>query len=427
MTSDGTARADPSSGSGGLADPALLERVQRQTFGYFWDYAHPASGMARDRGCADGTGSGDLVVLGGSGFGIMAIIVATERGWIGRTEAAGRLLNILDFLHSADSYNGVYPHYIDGVTGKEISFWADNAGGDLVETAYLMTGLLCARQYFQKRNEPENKLRRLINALWQNVNWNWHTKGSPILFWHWSPTHQRGSHQAILGWNECLIAYILAASSPTHPVSPRAYHEGWTTGEKFKNGNDYFGIPLQLGPDFGGPLFFAHFSFLGLDPRHLKDRYADYWKQNCNHTRINYEHCVRNPNGYSGYGPQCWGLSASEGDQGYKAHAPDNDRGVIAPSAALASFPYTPVESSRALRHFYFDLGSRLWGQYGFFDAFNPSTGWYSQAWLAIDQGPTIVMIENYRTGLLWRLFMSCPEVRHGLKVLGFEDIPPPA
>ncbi len=403
----------------GAADEALLDSVQRHSFGYFWDFAHRPSGMARDRGRSDGTVENDLLAVGGTGFGIMAMIVAAERGWISRQAAVDRLVTMLAYLDQAESYHGVFPHFLDGATGKEVSFWADNAGGDLVETSYLVAGFLCARQYFTAENRSEADLRERIARLWENVNWNWHAQDKSALHWHWVPT-QKALKQRIEGWNECLITYVLAASSPTHPISANVYHEGWAKGADFKNGKDYYGIKLPLGPEFGGPLFFAHFSFLGLDPRGLRDRYADYWEQNLHHCLINDEHCVRNPNGFKGYGPDCWGLTSSEGDSGYRPHSPIEDDGVIAPCAALSSFPYTPQQSARALRYFV-SLGPKLWGKYGFADAFNPTTGWNSNEHLAIDQGPIIVMIENYRTGLIWRLFMSCPEISQGLALLGFE------
>ena len=407
-----------------IADDALLDLVQRQTFGYFWAFAHPKSGMARDRSGPDGGGSSDLLAVGGTGFAIMAMIVAVERGWISRAEGVDRLLDMLGYLAAAEQYNGVFPHYLDGPTGKEVSFWADNAGGDLVETSYLVQGLLCARQYFCASDPGEKALRAGIDDLWRKVNWNWHTKGANVLFWHRNATTEKENHHRIEGWNECLITYVLAASSPTFPISASVYHEGWAKGQQFKNGKQYFGITLPLGPELGGPLFFAHYSFLGLDPRGLKDRYADYWEQNRRHTLINYQHCVRDPQHYLGYGRDCWGLTACDGDRGYFPHAPDQDRGVIAPTAALSSMPYTPDESMKALKHFYYDLGSSIWGKYGFADAFNQTTGWVASDQLAIDQGPIIVMIENHRTGLLWRLFMSCPEVLEGLRVLDFTYSP---
>ena len=407
-----------------MSDDDLMDLVQRRTFAYFWDYAHPTSGMARDRGSENDAGDNILVALGATGGGIMAILVAVERQWVSRTEALARLSRILAFLESADCYRGAFPHYLNGATAEEVTFWEGNAGGDIVETAFLITGLLCARQYFAGLSAEESDLRRRIDRLWQRVEWSWFTGGEKVLIWHWGYKHAWATRHRIEGWDECLIAYVLAAASPTFPTGPDPYHAGWTSGRAFRNGREFYGHRLPLGPDYGGPLFWSHLPFLGLDPRGLKDRYADYWQQVVQHTRINYEHCVRNPNGFAGYGPDCWGITSSDGNEGYAAHAPNLDRGVIAPAAALGSMPYTPELSMRALRHFYFDLGDRLWRTYGFVDAFNPSAGWYSDQHLAIDQAPIIVMIENYRTGLLWRLFMSCPEVQSGLDVLGFEPRP---
>jgi len=157
-----------------------------------------------------------------------------------------------------------------------------------------------------------------------------------------------------------------------------------------------------------------------MDPRNLEDSYANYWEQNVNHSLINMAYCSDNPQSYAGYSEECWGLTASDGNDGYSAHSPNNDRGVITPTAAISSLPFTPEESMKAIRHFYYYLGDRLWGEYGFYDAFNPTAGWVASSFLAIDQGPIICMIENHRTGLLWDLYMSAPEVKQGLDKLGF-------
>jgi hypothetical protein len=409
-----------------LPDEGLLDLVQRQTFGFFWELSHQASGMARDRANDDTGEENTLVATGGTGFSVMAMISATERGWLSREEAIGRLARILTFLEGADAYRGIFPHYFNGNTGEEFTFWQGNAGGDIVETAFLMTGLLSARQYFAGEGEVEASLRRRIDRLWQRAEWDFYTDNEDALIWHWGYKHGWGTRHKIHGWDECLIAYVLGAASPTFPIKPEAYHKGWSVGRTFENGKSYYDLTLPLGPDFGGPLFFSHFPFLGLDPRGLKDRYGDYWEQVRAHSLINYEHCVRNPNGFKGYGADCWGLTASDGNEGYAAHQPTLDRGVIAPTAALSSFPYTPEESMRALRHFYFGLGDKIWGQYGFFDAFNEGADWVGTDYLSIDQGPIIIMIENYRSALLWRLFMSCPEVQHGLDTLGFDPRPVP-
>lgn len=404
-----------------LSDTALLELVQRQTFRYFWDFAHPVSGLARERSQVADPRDLDTITIGGSGFGVMAIIVAVERGWIRRAEAVAHLLKVAKFLEKAASYHGVFPHWIDGTTGRTIPFSRKDDGGDLVETSFLIAGLLCARQYFQGSDGQEGELRNRIEGFWREVEWDWHTRErSNVLFWHWSPNNGWSMNHEVRGWNECLITYVLAASSPTYPISSRPYQRGWAAGRDFKNGRQFYDIELPLGPDYGGPLFFAHYSFLGLDPRGLADTYADYWKQNVAHTLINREHCVRNPLGHKGYGPQCWGLTASDNYIWYNAHSPMKDLGVIAPTAALSSFPYTPDHSMEALRHFYGKLGKRIWGKYGFKDAFSEEKGWFDKGYLAIDQGPIIVMIENYRSGLMWELFMSCPEIRDGLARLDF-------
>lgn len=407
----------------GLSDEELLDEVQRQTFRYFWSFAHPVSGLARERSNeAYGYGN-EVVTTGGTGFGVMATIVAVERGWITRDSAARHLLKMVVFLSKADAYHGVFPHWLHGATGKTIPFSRKDDGADLVETSFLFQGLLTARQYFDGENRLESELRSRIDGLWNDVEWDWFTRGGQeVLYWHWSPNNDWSMNFAIRGYNECLITYVLAAGGERYQVSPAVYHRGWAQSNFFKNGKEFYGIKLPLGFDYGGPLFFSHYSFLGLSPRGLKDHYADYWEQNLNHTLINRAYCIDNPKKFKGYGENCWGLTASDNHEGYNAHSPDNDHGVITPTAALSSFPYTPEYSMQALRHFYYVLGDKIWSEYGFVDAFNESKNWYAKSHLAIDQGPIIVMIENYRTGLLWNLFMSCPEVQSGLKKLGFES-----
>ena len=407
----------------GLSDEALLDLVQRQTLGYFWDFAHPQSGMARERSNpVAGYDYLETVTTGGTGFGVMAMLAGVQRGFLPHGEVLERLHRIAGFLSQAESYHGVFPHFLNGTTGATIAFSAKDDGGDLVETSFLMMGLLCARQFFSGADARETELRGKIDRLWHAVEWDWHTNGREALYWHWSPRHGWDMDHAITGWNECLITYVLAAASPKHAIAPEVYHRGWTSSPTFRNGRRYYDIALPLGPAFGGPLFFSHFSFLGLDPRGLRDAYADYWQQNRAHTLINRAHCIANPGRFTGYGEDCWGLTACDGDTGYGAFCPQHDRGVIAPTAALSAIAYAPAESMAVLRHLYEDLGGKLWGRYGFIDGFNMSRGWFADGNLAIDQGPIVVMIENHRSGLLWQLFMSCAEVRTGLRRLGFDS-----
>ena len=402
-----------------VSDDALLDLVQRQTLRYFWDFGHPASGLARERSNpVAGYDFIDTVTTGGTGFGIMAMVAGAERGFLTRGDVRARLGKIVDGLASADRYHGVFPHFLHGGTGKTIPFSSKDDGGDLVETSFLMMGLLCARQYFAE----DARLGAAIDRLWHDVEWDWHTHGEDVLYWHWSPRHGWAMNHAIRGWNECLITYVLAAASPAHAIAPQVYHRGCTDSPVFHNGKAYGDKTLPLGPDQGGPLFFAHYSFCGLDPHGLVDAHVDYWRQNEAQVTINRAHCIANPGSFKGYGPDCWGLTASDDPSGYDAHAPNNDNGTISPTAALSSFPYAPQAAMVALRHFLSAHGEKIWGRFGFTDAFNETRDWWADTFLAIDQGPIVVMMENYRTRLLWKLFMAAPEVRAGLQRLGFQS-----
>ncbi|TDU25771.1 hypothetical protein DFR24_4216 [Panacagrimonas perspica] len=406
----------------GLSDEALMDRVQRQTFRFFWEGAQASSGLARDRIPAFSHSPEDQVAIGGAGFGVMALIVAAERGWVSRDVAVNRVGEMLEVLLRAERYHGAYPHFMDGRTGASIPFWGKDDAADIVETSLLLQGLLCAREYFDRDEPREVAIRSRISGIWETVEWDWFTRGTDVLFWHWSPRHGWGMNHPIHGWNECLITYLLAASSPTHPIAPEVYHHGYASGPDFLNGKAYHGIELPLGQPYGGPLFFSHYSFCGLDPRGLKDRYADYWDLCVRHVQINREHCVHNPNGHAGYGAECWGITASDDPDGYDAHAPANDNGTISPTAAISSMPYAPHEAMQAMRGFLSRHGTKVWREFGFVDAFSEKRGWFADTFLAIDQGPIVVMIENHRSGLLWNLFMRVPEVREGLRRLGFSS-----
>jgi hypothetical protein len=402
-----------------ISDDALLTKVQQQTFQYFWDFAHPVSGLARERNT-----SGDVVTSGGSGFGVMVIVTGVHRQFITRSEGLARIQKITTFLkNTAQRFHGAFPHWLNGATGAAMPFSTKDDGADLVETAYLLQGLLTARQYFNGSEAAETALRNDINALWNAVEWNFFRKnGENVLYWHWSPNFNWDMNHPIRGWNECLITYVLAASSATYAIPKIVYDNGWAQNGNIRTNNTWYGIQLPLGEPYGGPLFFAHYSFLGINPTNLTDAYANYWTQNVAHTLINYNYCKANPRGQYGYSSLCWGLTASDIPNGYTASSPTNDIGVIAPTAALSSFPYTPAESMQALHFFYYKLGDKLWKQYGFIDAFSLKDLWFANSFLAIDQGPVVIMIENHRSGLLWDLFMSCPEIKTGMKGLGFQS-----
>ena len=400
-----------------ISDDSLLTLVQKQTFKYFWDFGHPVSGMARERNT-----SGETVTTGGTGFGIMAIPVAINRNFITRADGLARLQKVVGFLkNTAQHFHGAFSHWMNGSTGVVVPFASNDDGADIVETSYLMMGLLTARQYFDGTDLNEINLRSDIDSLWNNVEWNWFRQGGKnVLYWNWSPNYGWAVNVPVQGWNETLITYVLAASSTTHAIPKAVYDSGFTRSGAMVNGNSYYGYDLPLGEPYGGPLFFEHYSFMGIDPNGLSDAYANYQMQTVNHSKINYEYCKANPKKYYGYSDSCWGLTASDIKNGYSASSPTNDLGVIAPTAAISSMPYTPTESMQALKFFYYKLGDKTWGEYGFKDAFDLNTTWFVDSYLAIDEGPIIAMIENYRTGLVWNLFTSCPEVKAGLQSLGF-------
>lgn len=413
-------------------DEAIFTDVQRATFQYFWNGAEPNSGLARERIHTDNVypeKDQNVVTSGGSGFGLMAILVGIERGFITKDEGRQRFEKIVHFLETADRFHGAWPHWWNGETGKVKPFSRYDDGGDLVETSFMIQGLLCVRQYYQNGSVAEKSLAARIDKLWKEVEFDWYRNGKNVLYWHWSPNYEWKKDFAVHGYNECLIMYILAASSPTHAVPAEVYHEGWAENGKINEYPAFYeDIKLQMNHrnETGtcGPLFWAHYSYLGLDPHGLKDKYADYWQHNVGHAMIHYRWCVNNPKGYKGYGPDSWGLTSSYSVRGYAGHAPSDKRdlGVISPTAALSSFPYTPKESMAAMKNWYINKKEKLFGVYGFYDAFSETANWYTPRYLAIDQGPIVVMMENFRSGLLWKLFMSCPEVQQGLKKLGFES-----
>jgi hypothetical protein len=402
-----------------FSDDELLTMVQEATFRYFWDYSHPACGIARERNT-----SGDIVTIGGSGFGIMALMVGIERGFITRTQGAERMLKILNFLKTADRFHGAWPHWMNGKTGKTIPFSKKDNGGDILETALMMQGLLAARSYFDNSDSTDEKIKVTITNLWETVEWEWYRKNSGnVLFWHWSPDYEWQMNMPIRGWNECMIVYLLAIASPTHGVPASLWKTGWTNSSNYTNGKSYYDHKIDVGWDFGGPLFFTQFSFTGFDPRSLRDSYTNYYENNKNITLVNHDYCVQNPKGFKGYSENCWGLSASDDPiTFYLAHEPNNsnDNGTITPTAAISAIVYTPEYSINALNYFYRELGNKIWDECGFYDAFNQQLNWYATSYLAIDEGTIITMIENYRTGLIWENFMQNSEIKTALQTIGF-------
>ena len=422
-----------------LTQNELMSMVQEASFRYYWEYAENNSGLAKE----NTAGRKNMIATGSSGFGIMALITATERKWITRKQSIFRFIQITDFLEKANTFHGAFSHFIDGPTGNAEPFFGpkDN-GGDLVETSFLVQGLLTARAYFNKNDPWEQKIRDKITKIWESIEWDWYRRytGSNYLYWHWSPDQEWVINHRLVGFNEVMVTYLLAIASPTHAIPASMYYTGWASqdsfarsyrnswggteeGSMYSNGNKYFGITLDVGVSRGGPLFFTHYSYFGYDPNLLNDKYTNYYKNNQAIALINHRYCVENPGKYKGYSDSCWGLTASDGPYNYSANEPvlRQDEGKIAPTGAISSFPYTPEQSMAALENYYYNYGKFLWGEYGFRDAFNLSQNWCSEIYMGLNQAPMVVMIENYRTGLLWKLFMSDNDVQAGLEKLAEE------
>lgn len=401
-----------------LDDEAFMDMIQRATFRYFWQSAHPVSGLSRER-----SSSGDIVTSGGSGFGLMTIPVGIERGFVTRAEGVARVLQMLTFLSTtAEKHWGAFPHWLNGATGVHVGFLGPSDDTvDLVETSYLAQGLLAVRQYFDGADPDETQIRALATQMWEAIEWDMFVAaGETKLRWHRSPTTGLSS-ASVQGWNECLITYLLAVASPTNPIPASFYTQGWARNGAMALNQSYYGHQLYVGYAYGGPMFFAHYSFLGFDPRFKQDAYANYFIHNRNQALVQVDYSAANPLGRVGYSATCWGLTASDDPGGYSAHEPmTNDNGTISPTAALASMPYVPDQAMAAARTFYGTYGATLWGFNGFKDAFHPGLGWTAADYLAIDQGPIVLMIENHRSGLLWNRFMANPEIAPALAAVGF-------
>ena len=411
-------------------DAQLIDNLQMDALKYFWDYTHPVSKLSRERiHQEDLTYDQNTIATGGSGFGFLNIILAIENGYISQTDGVTHLHTALDFLASADRFHGAWPHWMDGNTGGVIPFSEFDDGGDLVETALLSQSLICIREYFKNGNTQEQILAQKADDLWRGVEWNWYTKGENVLYWHWSPNHNWQMNLQIRGYNEALITYLLAVSSPEYPIDTQVYHQGWARDGDIVSSASQYDIPVVFNHNGAqgtvGPLFWAHYSYLSLDPRGLEDTYANYWDVVKNHTEIIHQHAVQNPNQFGGYSANCWGLTASysrntDGTTGYGAHQPNNDLGIISPTAALSSMVYTPQKSINFLRYLYEDTQDEYIGLFGPFDAISPHYSWKTERYLAIDQGTIGPMLENYKTQLFWNLFMNAPEIQQGLQSLGF-------
>lgn len=421
-----------------MTNDELLSMVQQACFRYYWQGAEKASGLALE--CIPGRQN--MIATGASGFGLMALIVVMDRQFISRKAGVQRLQKIISFLAKADNFHGAIPHFIDGPSGKtEPFFGTKDNGADLVETSFFVQGLLAVRAYLNPAVAEEKNIIHAITKFWEKIEWRWYrqTADSKYLYWHWSPDQAWVIHHPLIGFNETMITYLLAISSPTFGVPASMYYSGFASqdtmaqeyrgwgnsayGRMYSNGESFNGITLPVGVSNGGPLFFTHYSYMAWDPKSITDKYTNYFDNNKAIATINYRYSLQNPNNESAIGSEGWGFTASDGPTNYFADEPIQQRedGKITPTGAIASMPYLPQESMAALKKYYNDYGKFLWGEYGFRDACNIDKNWCSDIFMGLNQAPMVVMIENYRTGLIWKLFMSNKDVQTGLQKLNAE------
>jgi hypothetical protein len=404
-----------------LDDGAFLDLVQHTAFDYFWYETNPQNGLVKDRSSYTSLSS-----IAAVGFGLSALTVGIDRGWISREVGRARVLTTLTFLWNsphgpeadATGYNGFYYHFLDMQTGRR--------DGDTelstIDTALLLGGVLHVQEYFDQLDATEARIRTLADALYRRVDWPWMQVRSVKLCHGWKPEtgflpHDWG------GYNEAMILYLLALGSPTFPISPQAW-TAWTSSYDWQT---HYGQAFVVFP----PLFGHQYSHVWVDFRNIQDTYMrakglDYFENSRRATLANRAYAIANPHGWADYGENVWGLTASDIPSSYSARGappPERDDGTITPTAAGGSFAFTPHESLAALRHMYATYRTQIWGPYGFKDAFNPSMKWFATDYLGIDQGPIVLMIENYRSGRIWHVFMQHPAIQRGLEHAGFAPV----
>jgi hypothetical protein len=415
---------------------AFLDQLERDTFAFFWETTPSGTGLTPDR--APGT---DVSSVAAVGFALTAYLIGAERGYVTRAAAAERTLVTLRTLwqapqgpgaRGAAGYRGLFYHFVDGRAGLRV----DQSELSTIDTALLMAGVLAAQVYFDREDAPERSIRDLADELYRRVDWSWASSArhAPLLSMGWSP---EGGFldDDWRGYNEAMILYLLALGSPTHPIEPKAW-EAWTGTYVWDV--DHGPPMLAFGPLFGHQYSHSWIDFRGIQDPYMRARGSDYFVNSTRATYANRAYCIANPGGWSGYGELVWGLTASDGPaeeapfraywaRGAVADATADD-GTLAPTAVGGSVPFAPEITIPTLMNLRARFGDRLYGKYGFKDAFNLTypkgsgspSGWFDDQYLAIDQGPILLMVENHRSGFVWDLMKRSPYVTSGLVRAGF-------
>ena len=400
-------------------DDQFLEYVQQTTFDYFWYLANPDNGLVPDRSTTSSPCS-----IAAVGFGLTAIGIGIDHGWISRTQGVARVLTTLNtFLNGPQGtstsgtigYRGWFYHFLDMNTAVR----SPSSELSSIDTALLLAGILYVKQYFDGANPDETAIRTMADTIFSRVDWNWMAQGTNVVSMGWFPPGSFIANNWV-GYNEAMILYLLGLGAATNPLPASAWNR-WTSGYTWATNYGQAYVPFA-------PLFGHQYSHGWVDFRHVADAYMNshdstYFQNSRRATLAQRAYCIANPLNRVGYGSNVWGLTACDGPTGYAARGappPENDDGTIAPTAAGGSIAFAPEFSVPALRQFYTQYRLRIWTAYGFRDAFNLGAQWYAADELGIDQGPIVIMIENHRTQRVWRLFMRNEEIRRGLQRAGF-------
>jgi hypothetical protein len=400
----------------------FVSEVQEAAVRFYFEEAHPVSGLSQE----GAPGWGDTSAVGSTGMGMANIIVGVHRGFVTREQGVALALKMLRFLdQKTETQAGAFAHWMDGTTGAARKFGSNGTAADLVETSFLIQGAILLREYFNGSSAEEREIGAIATRLAAEVQWPQFMVDQPtgpVMMWHWDSVVGPGE-LPIRGFHEGMMPYILGIGSQTYPIPAKSFYTGWYHPQhQLGTTRTDFGIEHGLGRGIGWPLFFAHYSHIGFDPRVIRYKGKTYFEHFVDATKVHEAYARSRASEFKGY-DTVWGLAASTSPDGYKAHRPGkDDSGTIATTAALSSMPYLPDAVLNCMESMYLDYGSRIWGCYGFYNAFNPTRDWVGEKYIGIELGPIAPMIENHRSGLLWRLFMQAPEVQRALERLRATD-----
>ena len=409
-----------------LTDDQLLDSLQYYGFLFFWQEANPSNGLIKDRSTPTSPAS-----IASVGFGLTAIGIAIDHGWITREAGRDRTLTTLrtfwempqgSSTSGTIGYKGWFYHFLDmnSATRQYTGSWQSELSS--IDTGLLLAGILYAREYYTGADSIEASIRSLADSITARIDWLWMMDGGSSLTHGYTPEGGMLPYRWI-GYSEAMILYLLGLGVPSNPVPPTAW-TAWTSGYSWQTHYGYSFVNFP--PLFGHQYSHCWVDFRGIADTYMQGRGITYFENSQRATLANRAYCIQNPGGFAGYSSTIWGLTACDGPAGYNARgAPpgQNDDGTIAPTAAGGSIPFTPTESVEALQAMYTTYGSQLWGPYGFGDAFNPGASWFGSEVIGIDQGPIVLMIENYRTGRVWETFMKNPAIAAGLAAASFEPV----